>query len=53
MTAMSIRLGPALKICSAVDAMREQLKQVGDLNLSIVKSFHNKVKCFFLCVELT
>ncbi len=28
MTAMSIRLGPALKICSAVDAMREQLKQV-------------------------
>jgi len=27
MSAMSIKLGPALKICSAVDAMREELKQ--------------------------
>ena len=27
MSAMSIKLGPALKICSAIDAMREELKQ--------------------------
>ena len=28
MSAMAIKLGPALKICSAIDAMREELKQV-------------------------
>jgi len=28
MTAMSIRLGPALKICSAVETMREQLGEM-------------------------
>ncbi|TRY63765.1 hypothetical protein TCAL_16583 [Tigriopus californicus] len=27
MSAMAIKLGPALKICSAIDAMREELKQ--------------------------
>lgn len=27
MSAMQIKLGPALKICSAVDALREELKQ--------------------------
>lgn len=27
MSAMSIKLGPALKICSAINAMREELKQ--------------------------
>lgn len=27
MSAMAIKLGPALKICNAIDAMREELKQ--------------------------
>jgi hypothetical protein len=27
-SAMAIKLGPALKICRAIDAMREELKQV-------------------------
>ena len=33
MSAMAIKLGPALKICSAIDAMREELKQVISNNI--------------------
>ncbi len=34
MSAMAIKLGPALKICSAIDAMREELKQVKVITLA-------------------
>ena len=49
MSAMAIKLGPALKICSAIDAMREELKQVTRMAGSI--SLMLLAQCKTICAQ--
>jgi hypothetical protein len=51
MSAMAIKLGPALKICSAIDAMREELKQVISTETNILKAITNANYCTLICTE--